>query len=119
MSKHAKPVLVRVWFEDRDGFNLLANDWKELPNGKATFTMPKGNEHCDKLFKTCGLGVRVIVMESSEIEWCITRMKTGNLYPVECPDAYKVECLPLRRYLSQQQPTDQWIVDNNMRVVTR
>lgn len=117
MSKHAKPTLVRFWFDDgdnQDAAYVLVNDWViTRADGWSEFTLPIEHPVVDKLFD-CGVTVtRLLVMESEQGEWRIDKMWTARELG---RDVWHVICESWSSRVRRMQPTDQWVIDN-LRVI--
>lgn len=109
MSKHAKPTLVRFFRGDEDGRYVLVKNWEVRGPGVATFTLPATSLTGRSLMNDGLCDLRVIVMESEEVEWCIHRIDRDR-WPINGP--YRIECQSLVARLRSGQPTDDYVLAN-------
>lgn len=107
MSKHAKPVLVRFYRGDDHGQYVLVKNW-EANDGYAKFTLP-GTSLIGRSLMVDGLiDLRVVVMESEEVEWAVHRVDRDRLMPDDAP--YRVTCQSHVARLRNSQPTDDYVM---------
>lgn len=110
MSKHAKPTLVRCYRGEAENIaNILVDDW-ETRDGRAQFTMPRGESVPDMLFDTTSSGLRLIVMASDEVLWAVNRMEASARWGW----VYRVTCTALAKQIRDTWPTDDWITTNTL-----
>ena len=108
MSKHAMPTLIRFYRGDENGQYALVKDW-EANDGYAKFTLP-GTSFIGRSMMVDGLiDLRVIVMESEEVEWSIRRVD-HDLLREDAP--YRVTCQSHVARLRNSQPTDDYVLDH-------
>lgn len=116
MSKHAKPTLIRIWLDDDhhpDMANVLVDDWTIVrADGWAEFTLPIENPIADKVFDHGVVQVRLLVMESEQVEWRIDTMTRDGSWPPPMHDRWRVRCESWASRLRRTWPTDEWIIDN-------
>lgn len=106
MSKHAKPTLVRFYRDGEDVQFALVKDW-ETVGSWAFFSLPATSSVGQSLM-TAGLcKLRVVVMESEEVEWRIQSVERSRLFP-QAP--YDVKCRSLVARLRDSEPTDERII---------
>lgn len=108
MSKHAKPTLIRFYRGDEDGRFVLVKNW-ETRDGCAKFTLPATSFMGRSLMVDGLINVRVVVMESEEVEWTVDRVD-HELWPPNAP--YRVKCQALVDRLRRSLPTDHYVIAN-------
>lgn len=108
MGKHAKPILVRFYRDGEDAQFVLVKDWENF-GGWARFTLPKTSAVGRSLMTDGLCKLRVVVMESEEVEWKVDRVDRALKFPPG-GGPYEVTCRSLVGRLRDSEPTDLYVI---------
>lgn len=110
MSKHAKPTLVRFFREGQDGRQTLVKDIETGDNGYIRFTLPVDSPLTDWLFNDGVCGVRVVIMDTEEVEFRIDKIERA-VHLLGDYGAATVTCQSLAARLRRTLPDDDYAIE--------